>query len=276
MPLKGAYLDILRGERSVFTPGHPADDALLALLVHTAFSDGVIDDHELTFLAGVLPGRSKEALRGWVAEVGGHPLDLAAITDALPEPDDRWRCLRFAATMAWKDGHVADEELAFLSELSSAMDMPPNAVMRSLEETNPGKRLEMTAEKIKTALAEIRWDAVQHTGGALVSPELLAQVPENKDLVARIGLDGVEMLGIYVEGIVGRFQQGPAWLPWTEVVTYSRGFGIGAALRVHTEDGRSWTLVDARLNGVSLLVDRLFGLERVVAERPAIEHRTLD
>src|SRR5690606_11720049 len=47
-------------------PEQPADEALLAVLVHMAGADGEVDDDELAFVLRALPGRSPAAVRGWI------------------------------------------------------------------------------------------------------------------------------------------------------------------------------------------------------------------
>ena len=52
------------------------------------------------------------------------------------------------------------------------------------------------------------------------------------------------------------------------LVTYSRSFGLGSAVELHTEDGRTWTLVDSRLSGLCMSLERLFGETR---KSPAVQ-----
>jgi hypothetical protein len=116
-----------------------------------------------------------------------------------------------------------------------------------------------TTERIMRCLVEIHWDAVQLASGNLVSADLLLALPAGVETVARVGLDRVECVGIADSGLVARFQQGAAWLSWSDIVTYTRAFGLGAAVTLHTEDGRHYTLVDSRLSGLAVFLDRLLG-----------------
>ncbi|MBT3222910.1 MAG: TerB family tellurite resistance protein [Proteobacteria bacterium] len=265
------YLDLVAGDRNSLESGHPADEALLGLLVHVAFSDGHVDDHELSFLQRVLPDRDEAALREWVTQVCGEPLNLKAVAQVLETDDERWKCLRYAARMAWKDGYLAVEEKSLLESLAAALHLPANAVERTLKETSP-RNIPLETARVSEALKNLRWDTVQVASGELVSQDLATLVPVKSELVARIGLDSVETIALFTNGLVGRFLEGAKFLFWDDIVTYTHGFGLGSAVQLHTEDGRRWTFVDARLNGVGPLLDRLFGADRPApGARPVIE-----
>jgi DnaJ-domain-containing protein 1 len=247
-------------------PGRPADDALLTLLASMACSDGAVHRNELAFLSVLRRDLDGDALERWVR---GHarPLDLAALSNAIDSPDDRWKTLRFAARMAWKDGELAASEQAFLRKLAAALTLPAAAVDRVLSEMRPDDGKTFTAERILHALLDTQWHSVQLASGALVSEDLVGVSPPRLDVVARVGLEKVEVMALCTAGLVARFQEGPSFLPWPELVTYTRSRGLGEALRLHTEDGRSHTLVDARLAGLALVLDRLFDRSEGNAER---------
>jgi hypothetical protein len=264
------YLALLRGESNSLETGHPADDAMLALLVHVAFSDGHVDDHELAFLQRVLPGRDEESLRTWVQAACADPIDLIAVAKALPTQDERWKGLRFASRMAWKDGYLAVEEQSLLERLADALALPDGAVERTLQETAP-RSTPLEADKIIAALQSMKWSAVQLAGGDLASDDLKEVVPAGAKMVCRVGLENVEMLAVFDHGVVARFREGISFLPWDDIVTYTRGFGLGTSVQLHTEDGQRHTLVDSRLSGIAVLLDRLFGLEREKGEPPVVE-----
>lgn len=252
-------------------PGKPGDDALLALLVHMAFSDGVVRNEELAFLARILPGRSKQALAEWVARVVAVPLDLEAIKRALPHEDDRWKVLRYATRMALQDGFLAPEERDMLIRLSEAMTLPSGAVVRVIEEVSERRTRVVDVARIQQALAALGWDAVQFAEGEVASPDLSPLVPEGAVVVRRVGLDKVEMMGIYREGIVARFQEGPAFLHWEEIVAVTHGQELSSPVRLHTEDGNTWSFVDRRMNGVSMLLDRIYADARKPSAPPKVE-----
>ncbi len=243
--------------RPALDPGIPADDALLSLLTHVAFSDGRVDDSELAFLARVLPDRDPEALREWAMRAGATPLDGEALARALPTPEDRWKGLRFAVRMAWKDGRLAEEEHALLANIVAALDLPPNALQRALGEVNGRGAASIDPARLLAAFQALHLDAVDWSEGPLLG-DLAATVPEGATPVLRVGLDGIEFVGLYKEGICGRFREASRWVPWKDVITYTRVTTIGAAMRLHTEDGGVWTLADFRLSGIGTLLDRVF------------------
>jgi len=238
--------------------GNPSDDALLCLLVQVAFSDGVLDEEELDFLRKVLPGVADDELREWVEKEAQKSIDYDLLASSLPTVDERWKCLRFAACMAWKDQILADEERALLDNLAAAFKLPAGAVERTLADTEPARRV-LSEKDILEALQSLNWNAVQLVGGEIVSPDLQELIPSDADFVARVGLDDVEVMAFYQQGIVARFRQGAAFVKWAELVTYSRSFGLGSSVELHTENGRTWTLVDSRLSGLCMLLERLFG-----------------
>jgi uncharacterized tellurite resistance protein B-like protein len=262
MPRVDDYLNLVDDpKRHGFTPGHPADDALIALLAHMAFSDGEVHERELDFLQRVLPGRHGADLKMWAMAAGARPLDLDAVAAALPTHEEAWKGLRFAARMAWKDGMIADAEVELLSRLAAALELPEAAVQRVLDETEGHVVTEVTAAKVKETMLALNWDSVQLATGPLMS-DLKEIVPDGYESVVRVGLEKVEVLGVFAEGVAGRFLEGTAFVHWRDIVTYSRVPVLGASMQIHTETGRTWTLVDTRMRGLGRLFDRLFAIER--------------
>ena len=252
-------------------PGRPADDALLGLLASMACSDGEVHSNELSFLAKLRPDLSASELESWARE-HAKPVDPAAIASVVTAPDDQWKTLRFAARMAWKDGELAPEERDLLDGLAAAMHMPDMAVSRVLREMAPDTGERFQPDRLLRMVMDIRWDAVQLAGGALVSEDLTSVLPAGNDVVARVGLDKVEVMALCTGGLVARFQQGAAFIGWSELVTYTRSFGLGASVELHTEDGRNYSLVDSRLSGIGPLLDRLLeSREERQSEAPKVE-----
>ncbi|MEN0061963.1 MAG: TerB family tellurite resistance protein [Myxococcota bacterium] len=255
MPRVHDNLELMAG--SALDPRKPSDEALLTLLVSMAFSDGTVHPDELAFLAKLRPDLpDATAVQQW-AQQAARPLNVPELTRAITDPDDQWKALRFAARMAWKDGELAAEERRDLETLARALVLPDGAVERVLLEMSPDDGRRFTADRILRTLMDVHWDAVQLASGALVSEDLRAAVPAGAEVVARVGLEKVEVMALCSEGVVARFQEGPAFLRWGDLVTYTRERGLGEALRLHTEDGRQFTLVDQRLSGITTLLDRL-------------------
>jgi hypothetical protein len=274
MPRLDDSLELQAPSRSALTPGRPADDALLRLLAHMAYSDGIVHDDELEFLARVRPGLNPDQLRDWALKHGGAELDLDSVVSALETPDEQWKCLRYAARMAWKDAELADEERELLARLARGMKLPDGAVSRVLDEMAPDDGKRFAEARILKCLMEIHWDAVQLASGDLVSEDLLAVTPHSTGVVARIGLESVEVMAVCTGGISGRFLEGAAFLSWSDIVTYTRTFELGSAVRLHTETGASYCLVDGRLTGLAVFLDRLLGADerRGRGDKPKVVH----
>lgn len=271
MPRVDDYLGLVENpSHGALTPGHPADDALLALLVHVAFSDGTVDEGEIAFLQRVLPGRGPEQLTAWVNQVGAIPLDVGAVAAALPSQEERWKGLRFAARMAWKDGAVQHEERDLLNTLAEGLGLGHRAVAQVLAEMQGKAGDEVPADTLQEAVTGVTWNAVQVLDEPVMGP--IAQVaPPGGRPVRVIALDDVIVMAFYTNGLAAHFLEGTAFLAWSDLVTYTRVPTFGSAVQLHTEDGRNWTLVDARLRGLTLVLDRLFGAARpAAASKPSI------
>lgn len=252
------YLNLIEDPSSArLEPGDPADGALLALLAYVAFSDGEVADQELEFLQKVLPHRDPEALRAWAAEAGQMELDLAIVADAMPTISERLTCLRFCARMAWKDGVIDEREHNLLVQLAEVFEFPAGTLQRILDEFRGRINGAPSLEDLKEAFDGTGWGAVQHGSGQMRS-ELNDLVPEGSTVVGRVGLDNVEVIGVLDTGVVGRFREGKAFLPWDEIVGFTRVPTLEAALVLRTEAGGRWTLVDHRLNGLAAVFTRLF------------------
>lgn len=254
-------------------PADPSDDALLALLAIVASSDGAVHEREIDLLSRVFPDRPRDALRAECERrAGATGLDLLAISDQFRSTDRRLTGLRFAARMAWRDGTLDARERALLVEIAAAMELPPTSVDRVLREMQPGLEERFTAERILRLVQDLQWSAVQLASGQLVSADLGALVPPDTEVVARIGLDKIEVAGLCTTGIVARFQDGAAFLAWSDLVSYGRDGALGSSLRLMTEDGREYVLVDARLAGLAPLLDRLLDdRERKKASAPVFQ-----
>lgn len=238
-------------------PGaHPSDDAVLECLARIAFSGGVIDDAELAMVSQVvdLPA---DAARTWIEQTLQHPADFDALSEALDTDDRRWTALRFVARMAWKDGELAPAERTFLQELATACDLGDSAMERVLREMAGPPSARLHADALRQIIDDLHWDAAQFAEGPVASGDLVPEVPDGATPVGRIGVDQAEVLGIYEEGLVARFLEGPAFLPWSAIIDCSRGAGLESSVRIHTEDGTTRSLVDARLGAIALLIDRL-------------------
>jgi uncharacterized membrane protein YebE (DUF533 family) len=114
------FLLAVRGEL-VLQDSHPHDVSLLELMVHMAFSDGVIDEAEWELLERLRPGLEHPDLRAWVMDVAAAPSDFAGLSALLKSASDLAALMAFATEMAMIDGTLHDEERAALSRLKSAV-----------------------------------------------------------------------------------------------------------------------------------------------------------
>lgn len=252
------YLALVDDPRQGLEPGHPADDALIGLLAHVAFADGTVDDRELDFLRRVLPGRDAEELRAWAKRAGATDLDLDRVAQVLPSVDDRWTCLRFATRMAFKDGVLDDPERAILESLADRLQLPAGALERVVSEMTRRVEGAVAPGDIQLALKGTPWKAAQHGTGDVHDDKLAALIPEGASVIGRVGLDDVEVLIVLDAGLVGRFREGPAFVPWDDVVGYTRVPTLDAAIDLLTESGQRFGFVDHRMVGLRAFLDRLF------------------
>jgi hypothetical protein len=271
MPTVDTSLELEPG--GALVPGRPADDALLGLLASMASSDGEINERELDLLAKLRADlRDRRAVADWARSVA-RPFDLGRLRSLVVDADDRWKTLRFAGRMAWKDGALSAAERALLDGIARALELPESAVERVVREMSPDDGKRFTVERILRTLMDVHWDSVQLAAGEVVSDDLRATLPPMTEIVARVGLEKVEVMAICTAGIAGRFQEGAVFLPWSELVTYTRERGLGEALRLHTEAGRSYTLVDQRMTGLARLLDRLLDLHDGAPVEPLVTPR---
>jgi|JI10StandDraft_1071094.scaffolds.fasta_scaffold550247_2 uncharacterized tellurite resistance protein B-like protein len=270
MPLESDVLHILESYAgSAIRVGEPADDALLQLLVRMAFADGTIDEGELAMLRGVLPLPDDDALRSWIQRTLYAAPDFSHLAEAFDTDDRRWLALRFAARMAARDGRLADPEHHLLEALAADLHLPPRALDRVLREMHGPPPELLEPEALRGLLDGLNWDATMAAEGGVASDDLLGVVPAGARPVLRVGVDQAEVLGIYCEGVAGRFLEGPAFLTWRSIVGCGRGEGLESSVRLYTDDGRIWSLIDARLGAIRLLIDRLYRAGDEPTSRPA-------
>ncbi len=242
-------------------PGRPRDDAIFALLALVAHCDGTLADEELEMMQAVLPGRSIPALRQWIGHVGTSSLDFEAIRSALDTDDRRWIALQYCARMATRDHHLHERELALLHRIARELELPAGAVARVLQQRRAQDAGRYDRAVLLQALRKGPWGAARIVPGAIASADLKACVPEGSVPVARVGVDRTEVMGLYEEGVVARFLEGTDFLHWHHIVGCSHGSGLAASLKIHTDDGRTRHLADARLSGLRMLIEGMHAQE---------------
>jgi hypothetical protein len=102
------------------------------------------------------------------------------------------------------------------------------------------------------------WDVLVPSRDDLESA-LAGVVPTGLEAVCSIRLDAEEVAGLYVEGIAARFDEGPAFVRWAEIVAYTRVPVSGAAFHLRMVDGRTFAMADPRLRDVGALLDFIYG-----------------
>lgn len=236
---------------------HPADAALKSILVHLACADGVVQEEEFEFFERVLPGMDAAEILAWVAESAAEDLDFDDIADCLHDDDERQGALRFAARLAWADKVLETHEKVFLMRLNAAMGLPSSAVEEALSAVIGAPTGDVDATKVERAMEGMRWQAATPEKTGLLA-ELSAVVPPDAHPVARLLVENTEQVGLYDKGLAASFVEGPRFIPWSEVATYTRVPVFGAALRVMTKNGETWTVRDPRLREVGTLMDRVY------------------
>ena len=108
---------------TILEGSHPADGVFRSLLVHLAFSDGLVQEEEFSLLRRVFPGASDTQILNWVIDETDSPMDFSALGRACKNPEERMDCLRFATQMAAMDGVITLDEKIALMTVASNLDI---------------------------------------------------------------------------------------------------------------------------------------------------------
>jgi len=241
---------------------HPDDEVLLGLLVHLAFSDGIVQGDEFALLKRVRPDLDDSELMMWAMELAPRGMSPEALREVLPDPDARWAGLRLAARMVCLDGDVADEEVTELQRLTEILGLAADAPGRAVDEIVA--RVEAEPGAVTDALRNMFWDTLLPDRDEL-SSDLAEVVPDGVDPVCRVLLhDETEVAGIFAEGLAARFDDGPAFVRWDAIERYTRVPVPGAAFHLHTSE-EDHSMSDPRLRDVGALLDVVYGRRPVHA-----------
>ena len=256
-----AYLQLIdEPSRPALSDAHPDDDVLLGLLAHLAFADGVVRDDEVALLRRVRPSLSADAARGWAEAASRNPLDVPALLRALPNEPERWAAVRVAARMVALDGDVASAERAQLLRLARAFGFSDAVVDRAIHEVVAVVD-RASPDAVTDALRQMFWDALVPDREPLGSA-LAAAVPAGCRLVCRVSVRTAatdeEVGGVFAEGILLPFDDGPAFVRWDTVDGYTRVPVPGAAFHLRT-GGRVRSVSDPRLRDLGALLDAVYG-----------------
>ena len=248
------YIRLLDSPRAPGPTGeHKSDDAIMQILVHMACADGIVQEEEFAFLERIKPNFDAQAILTWIAESAANPINLDQIAESLDSEEERRGALRFAMRLAYADRDLDSGEATLLSRLTLALAIPDNVASAILNDVF-AKPNHNRSQSVKSAVRNVDLPMVSD---ALVS-ELQAVVPEHASPVASVVIDGEERVGLYDRGLVAHFLEGPAFLHWENITYYTRVPVFGAAVRVMTDDGKSWTIADRRLQEISSLLDRVY------------------
>ncbi|TNE84693.1 MAG: TerB family tellurite resistance protein [Deltaproteobacteria bacterium] len=242
------------------------DDPLLALLVHLAFSDEVLQEDELALLERVRPGLGVGELLDWAMEIHEQDLDLEALAAALPTAEERWSALRISARMICMDGDLDDLEVEDLKQLAAALGLGSDAVRIVVREVI-AEAGTPDIEHLMRSLSSMFWEELVPTHGG-VEGELSTVVPDGADPICAMHFEDIEVAGLYHEGLAVHFETGPEFVRWTDVERYTRVPVPGAALHLRMSDGSSRSVADPRLRDIGQLLDRIYGVEAAPEERP--------
>lgn len=172
--------------------------------------------------------------------------------------------------MAWKDGDLQAQERELLERLAREFRLGPTAVDRVLRELSGRGVEDVDPERLVEILEDVQWNSVQILEEAISGP-IAEAVSDGRRPVRAIALDDVVVIALYPSGLSAHFLEGTSFVRWADIVTYSRVPTMAAAVQLHTEEGRTLSLVDSRLRGIALILDRLFGSERGSAPAPEID-----
>lgn len=244
------WIQLLDDPGHVLEGSHPSDAPLTAMLVHLAFADGVVQDDELAFFERLMPGLSPSEVGRRVEALAVRPVDLAAIDGLVATPEDRHALLAAAARMVGLDGAVATEEVVHLHRIIDHLGLDRDTLRRALDEVvAPGGPV--SPAQVTDAVAHQPWDHL------IVLPG--AEGPQGGALIvlARPGRGDPEV-AVYADALWAHFASGPGWVPWADIVSYTRLPVRGRAFHVRT-DAADHTLVDASFRDLGRLLDRVYG-----------------
>jgi hypothetical protein len=252
-------------EHPPLPPGHPADPALWSLLVGLAVGDGQVAPDEVALLRRVRPELSSAALQEWITTTARAGIDWSGLKAAAPDGDTALDVLRLAARMVALDGDVADNELGSMSQLAQHLGLPdsaPRGVLREIvAEGGP-----VDPATVREALRNMWWDVLLPSRDPLES-DLDRVVPSQARLLCSIRLEEEEVAGLYVEGLVARWDRGAAFVGWDQIATYTRIPVPGASFHLRTRDGVDHAMTDPKLRDVGALLDLVHGRQPLPADR---------
>lgn len=238
----------------------PLDGALLGMLVHLAYSDGIVQDDELALMSRLRPDLDVAGVLAWAASVAQRTFDANQVAAVVRDPADRWATLRLATRMVCMDGEIAEEEAAVLRDLAEVFELPADAPDRAVREV-VAKGGAFDRERVATAVRNMLWDRITPTRDEPEGP-LASVIPPSATFVCTMSVDDDEVAVLCFEGIAAAFDRGPAFVRWTEIRSYTRVPVPGASFHLRTTT-QHYKMGDPRMRDVGRLLDFIFGREAV-------------
>ncbi|MEN0066348.1 MAG: TerB family tellurite resistance protein [Myxococcota bacterium] len=220
-------------------------DPLGTLLVHLAYADGLVQGDELAFFERLLP-RDSDAAR-WVSSQATRPVDLDALAPLMATPDDRRALLAVAARVVGLDGAIATEEVIALHRIADHFGFDRSAIRVALDE-------------VIGAGGAIDASAVEHAVNTMVWRHLVVRKATEPDALVVLGRPEHDAADVIVrtDGLWARFDEGPATIPFADIVAYTRLPVRGRAFHLRT-DGSDHSLVHPSFRDLGCLLDRIYG-----------------
>ncbi|MEZ4319816.1 MAG: TerB family tellurite resistance protein [Myxococcota bacterium] len=245
-------------ERPALEGSHPHDEPLLSLLVHLAYSDGIVQDDELALLSRIRPDLDVAGVMDWAAGIAERTFDSRLLAAAIVDASDRWETMQLATRMVCMDGDVADEELGILRDLTEVFGLDDGAPERAVAEV-VAQGGPIARARVSASLRNMMWDRAEPTRD---EPEhdLAGVAPEEASHVCTMLIEDEEVAALYFEGIAAVFETGARFVRWTEITTYTRVPVPGASFHLRTAS-QHLKMSDPRMRDVGRLLDYIYGRE---------------
>jgi hypothetical protein len=226
------------------------------LLVHLAYSDGVVQGDEFALLQRVRADLEPGELMAWAMEEALGDFDDADLKSLVQRGETPMDILRFAARMICLDGDVADAERLRLAEIATVLRLPKHAPDRAIGEV-VATGGSVSAKHVKAALSNMLWRTLQPRLGDPERAVLVAAAPAGK-AVCTLVLDGAEVGALYAAGLLSHFDDGVRFIAFESVATYTRVPVPGAGFHLRTTGKLHVSISDPRMADLGGLLDYVF------------------
>jgi len=240
---------------------HPDDGPLRDLLLHLALADGIVEADEIALLMRVRPDLTHDDVVAWAMASFERPFDPSPLAKIATSEARGRDILRFAARMVCLDGDIAADEVRSLQELAEVMSLPADAPRAAIDEI-VARGGDITRERVAESLRNMLWRELVPTRDDL-GPDFTAVCPEDLTPVCVLTLDDRQVGALFFEGLVAHFDQGPTWIAFENMASYTRVPVHGAAFHLHTLDGHHLSISKPRMRDLGALCDFICGRTEV-------------